>query len=377
MRTRRGRDQGWALPMLLGGGIEGQFGGLLGYYYELGFKYIDLAAAAASAVGPAMLRKRLAAIAEQRFAAAHNAESDQHMETARDEYHRAALLYGLAQWWIFEDTAEKRELHNKCIAAYEKLAQFSPYTIEKVTIPFNGGNMYGWLQLPPGMEKAPCLLYCPGLDQIKEYFPNPRNNIFVQRGLAVLTLDGPGHGESRLNGGLHWQVNEEADNYAAAGSAALDYLASRSDIDATRVGAFGCSQGSYWAPIMVMHDKRFKALATMMGSFYEQGFDLGWPLAKENLMFLLDAESEAEVDEALQYVTLDGKEDRIHCPLMVLHGEFDEFVLPEDAKRFVERSVNAPSKELHIYEDEWHALAGVAPEAYNRVADWISDQLLC
>ena len=65
---------------------------------------------------------------------------------------------------------------------------------------------------------APDLLY-PGLDTLKEAWPHPFFNAAHQRGMHVLSFDGPGQAESNLRG-----IRLTADNYEDAASTALDYL---------------------------------------------------------------------------------------------------------------------------------------------------------
>src|SRR5262249_17921701 len=149
-------------------------------------------------------------------------------------------------------------------------------------------------------------------------------NSFVERGMAVLSFDGPGHGQTRLDGNLQWQVGPDGDNYGKVARALVDHLVDRPGIDAERIGVFGISQGSCWAPIMAAREPRLAACACMMGSFYEQGFDVGQPTFKENFMYMTGCETEVEVDELIPYVTVDGIESEIGCPLLVLHGEMDE-----------------------------------------------------
>jgi dipeptidyl aminopeptidase/acylaminoacyl peptidase len=113
----------------------------------------------------------------------------------------------------------------------------------------------------------------------------------------------------------------------------------------------------------------------MMGSFYEQGFDTGQPTFKENLIYMTGRETEEEVDALIPAITVDGVEPEIECPLLVLHGELDELTPREDAERFVERAVKARKKELVIFENEFHPLGGVSPQVYDKVADWLHDNL--
>jgi len=376
MRTSRGQAQGWILDRFVGeGGIEAFFRDSIPYFLEMGYKFVDLQHAAEGVRSSGMLIKGLARVGHERLAAADLAEASGYRLTARDEYHRAAKCFGRAQWAIFDDTERKRELHRKCVAAYGKAMGLNEYAAEKVVIPCEGGRLFGILHLPPADGPVPCVLFVPGLDMIKEDYPSIERNGLVQRGMAVLSIDGPGHGETRLDGGLTWRVSADGDNYAVAAVAAVDYLAGRHEIDAERIGVFGVSQGSYWAPVMAANEPRLRACACMMGSFYEQGFGLGQPTFKENVMYMTGAADEREVDEIVPHISVEGIEDRIVCPLLVLHGEFDDLTPEEDAVLFVRRATAASSTELVVYENEFHALGGVSPEAFNKAADWLATHL--
>lgn len=377
MRTRRAQSQGWILDRFVAsGGLETLFREALPYFLEMGYKYVDLLHASEGAKSSGLLIKGLRRVGEERLAAAEEAERAGHAFTARDEYHRAAKCFGRAQWAVFDDGPLKRELHGACVAAYAKAAELSDYPMEKIEIPVGDGRVYAVLHLPVGTSgPVPCVLFCPGLDMIKEDYPNIERNAFVQRGMAVLSFDGPGHGETRLNGDLTWGFNERGDNYGDIAGPLVDYLETREEIDADRVGIFGISQGSYWSPVMAGREKRIKACACMMGSFYEQGFELGQPTFKENLLYMMGAESEDELDELIPKITLEGLEADIGCPLLVLHGEMDELTPPEDAKYLMGKAVNADPKELVIYENEFHPLGGVSPQAFNAIADWLGDRL--
>lgn len=377
MRTERGRSQGWILDRLVAaGGLETLFRDALPYFLEMGYKYVDLLHASEGVKSSYLLLKGLRRVAEERLQEAEAAEAAGHLLTARDEYHRAAKLFGRAQWMIFDDTPLKRELHRKCVQAYERVIALNDYPMEKISVELNGGRVYAVLHLPPDAENVPCVLFCPGLDMIKEDYPNVESNALIKRGLAVLSFDGPGHGETRMDGGLRWEVSAEGDNYEACATVLVDYLNTRPEIDSSRLAVFGISQGSYWGPRMAAAERRLKACACMMGSFYEQGFDLGQPTFKENLMYMTGSETETEVDELVPAITLDGLEERIGCPLLVLHGELDELTPEEDARRFIDRAVNANPRELVIYENEFHPLGGVSPQVFNKVADWLHDRLI-
>ena len=127
----------------------------------------------------------------------------------------------------------------------------------------------------PGARGArrSCFLI-PGLDSTKEEFFN-WENVFLQRGLATLSLDGAGQGES----GFAIHIRPE---YEQAVTAALDALAERRDLDLDRVGAVGVSLGGYYAPRAAAGEPRIQAVAGVSGPFnFGECWDGLPPLTRE------------------------------------------------------------------------------------------------
>jgi len=154
-------------------------------------------------------------------------------------HRRASLAYGFAQYMIQEDhNAEKKAIHDKSQECYAKVIAFADAPIEKVEIPFADNPAYdassfpGLLHLPKGKGPWPCVIFIPGTDMHKEQIPNPEDNIFVKRGMACLSIDGPGQGESLVR---MLKVRVDTWNYERAVSAAIDYLQSRPEIDGDRI----------------------------------------------------------------------------------------------------------------------------------------------
>src|SRR5262245_41211141 len=132
MRTARGSAQGWILDRFVAsGGLETLFREALPYFLEMGYKYVDLLHAAEGAKSTGLLVKGLRRVGEERLAAAADAEARGHLLTARDEYHRAAKCFSRAQWAIFQDNDLKRELHTRCLSAYESVVRLSSYPTER------------------------------------------------------------------------------------------------------------------------------------------------------------------------------------------------------------------------------------------------------
>ena len=87
--------------------------------------------------------------------------------------------------------------------------------------------------------RRPVVIVLPGLDSTKETRHGGRGPL-LRRELAVLSLDGPGQGESSTKLPIRY-------DYEVAVSAAIDALEGRDVIDTTKVGLIWASLGGYYA----------------------------------------------------------------------------------------------------------------------------------
>jgi dipeptidyl aminopeptidase/acylaminoacyl peptidase len=382
---RSGQD--WILDRFIGTlGVNALMPGFMSFMASpvVGFNNADLDRIAQRTQGLSSMRRAYLRAAEYREGIAGEAEADAHFVTARRHYYLAALAYGFAQYTIQEDrNAEKKVIHDKSQRCFAKVIRYADTPIEKVEIPFADTPAYeatsfpGILQLPPGKGPWPCVIFIPGTDMYKEQVPNPEDNIFTKRGVAVLSIDGPGQGESLLR---MLKVRVDTWNYERAVSAAIDYLQSRKDISPDKIATFGVSTGSYWSPRAALwearHANRIKAaggLAAQWDPAFVTEFQYAQPNFKTNYMYMAGEDSEKAFDSKAPLHDLREDIKEITCPLLIVQGEFDELCTPEMVKAIVTKAT-APY-ELRIYEDEFHPLGGVAVEAYEGAVDWLKDRL--
>jgi len=341
-------------------------------FVEWGFRPADVKRTTERIKVPGAVVKEWVRTAAQEEEFAREAEVAGHRESAAELYYRAALYYGPACGTIHTNSHRKHELYGKMIACYEKFIElFEEAPVTRVEIPFeNGKTIPGILQTVPGVENAPCVLVVPGMDTIKEYMPSPYHNHFRRRGMATLSIDGPGQGESNVR--ENWVT---LDNFERAGSAAIDYLEGRPEVDASRVGLYGWSMGSYWGPRVAAHDERLKACVGAMGVYLQKDtiFNFGKPTYRANYMYMSDIHGEDEFDAMLELMTLEPIAEKIGCPMLLAMGEFDELCPLEDAERLF-ALLKCP-KELWVYENETHTLGSRLPDFYLAVADWLLDAL--
>jgi dipeptidyl aminopeptidase/acylaminoacyl peptidase len=310
--------------------------------------------------------------AERREALAREAETAGHNVEAREHYYVAATFYTNAMWAIYEDNNPKRiAWGEKKRACYDKFIQFARRPIERVELPYGGKAIAALLHLPPGTkagEKVPCVLYIPGMDGVKE--DNPlHNDPFLERGVAVLAIDGPGQGETRARG-----IKCTASNYEDAGKLACDYLVKRPEIDANRLAIMGSSMGSYWGPRVAAAEPRFKACA-VSGVCVEPGqytiFNTASPTFKLNYMYMSGYDDETAFDEFAKTLTLTRIASKITCPYLIVAGEDDELCPIEFVYDLIEE-IRGP-KVLVVYEGEKHSIRN--PRSRTLIVDWLADRL--
>ena len=310
--------------------------------------------------------------AARREALARQAEEADHLVDAREHYYIAATFYTNAMWAIYEDGNEKRDLWaERKRACYDKFVQYAGRPIERVELPYEGKSIAALLHLPTnrrGGEKVPCVLYIPGMDGVKEDTPM-HNDPLLERGVAVLAIDGPGQGETRERG-----IKCTASNYEDAGKLACDYLVKRPEIDPSRLAIMGSSMGSYWGPRVAAVEPRFRACA-VSGVNVEPGqntiFNSASPTFKLNYMYMAGYDDEPAFDEFAKTLTLNRVTSKIRCPYLVVAGEDDDLCPIEFVYEFMEE-IPGP-KVLVVYEGEKHSIRN--PRARMLLVDWLTDRL--
>ncbi len=132
-------------------------------------------------------------------------------------------------------------------------------------------NMYdmtvaGLLYAPKNQTaKLPALIVGHPMGAVKEQSARLYAQKMAEKGFVALAIDLPFWGES----GGSPRNNVSPEIYADAFSAAADYLSTRSDVDADKIGVIGiCGSGSF-AVSEAKIDPRLKAIATV--SMYDMG----------------------------------------------------------------------------------------------------------
>src|SRR5262249_25901151 len=192
-------------------------------------------------------------------------------------------------------------------------------------------------------------------------------------GLAVLGADGPGQYESPLLG-----IPFSMTAWIATGTATVDWLAARGEVDASRIGLAGNSFGSFFGTIAAAHEPRIRAVA-VSAVCHEPGFhtifEEASPTFKMRFMYMSGITDEAEVDELRQTMTWEGHADRIRVPYLCLAGEAEELPPLVHTERLM--TVLGGPKRLVVYQDSRHSVGNVpaatlGPFPPVLAADWMA-----
>jgi len=297
---------------------------------------------------------------------AREAEARRRFLSAGEAWVRAALCYHFAKFVWMVDMAKYRVAADKAVMSLYVAHKHLDSTAERLEIPFDGTTMVANLRRPAGHDHPPLVLLLPGLDSTKEEFFN-WENVFLRRGLATLSLDGPGQGETGYTTHLR-------PDYEVAVAAVLDQLAGRRDLDLKWVGAVGVSLGGYYAPRAAAFEPRLKAVVPIGGSF---NFGECWeqlpPITRETFVHHSGAKDEEEGRAKALQLSLEGVAQRITQPMLVVFGKLDRLIPWPHAERL---AAAAPNAELVMYPDGNHVCNNIPYKYRPLVADWMKEQLL-
>jgi pimeloyl-ACP methyl ester carboxylesterase len=303
--------------------------------------------------------------AELHLRLAKEAEEEGRLLTAGEAYVRAALSFHFAKYvWVLDGERNREATERAREAIYNAHRLLDPGA-ERIEAPLDGAKVIANLRRPPGAERPPVVIMIPGLDSTKEEFFN-FEDVFIRRGLATLSLDGPGQGE----GGFDAPIRHD---YEAAVAAILDAIADRDDVDADRVGAAGVSLGGYYAPRAAAFEPRLRAVTGVAGpyNFGELWDDLPM-LTREAFVYYSRSADEEQGRERALKLDLAGVAEKIEQPQLVITGKLDRLIPWESTKRIADESPNA---ELVVYEEGNHVCNNVAYRYRPLLADWLREKL--
>ncbi len=347
----------------------------------------EAAAQGEDAGTPAFLRA-WTALTDQLVGQAEEAEKAGHTRTAGQLYFRATNYLAQAERMLASSDPQRVPTYRRMLVlAQQAFALHSP-RVGRVEIPYEGTTLPAYFSQAPATDQgpAPVVVLVNGLDSTKEHmYASDHWHELAERGISCLMLDQPGTGEAlRLQG-----LNARIDTEVWAG-AAVDWLETRDDVDATRIGIVGWSLGGYFAPRAAAFEKRL-ALCVAWGANHNWGAvqrrraeregERPVPHYWEHVLWVWGKDGdEHHLDAFLDFadgVHLDGVVEQITVPFLVAHGANDRQIPLEYAHRSFDQAVNSPKRELRVFTPEEGATEHIGldhlPHVSTFVADWVAD----
>jgi 2,6-dihydroxypseudooxynicotine hydrolase len=292
--------------------------------------------------------------------------ADGYRLSAGEHLTRAAVCYHFSKFVFVIDYEQMKAAHRKAVGCRNLALPLLDPPGERVAIPYEGKQLYGNLRKPRGTAKPPVLVMCMGLDSTKEEM-DVNEGVFLARGMATLTFDGPGQGEGEYDFAIRG-------DYEVAIKAVLDYLGSRGDLDAARAGLWGVSLGGYYAPRAAAFDKRIKACIALSGPFeWVEYFDKLPELTRNTFQVRSRSRSLAEARSRAATLTLKNVAKNITCPLFIVAGKQDGIVPWEEGERLA-AAASGPVVRCFL-EDGNHVANNRVYRYRSQSADWMARQL--
>lgn len=323
-------------------------------------------------------------VAEEVRGQAEKSRASGHPVSAAAFYARASHYFQMAERFRTPKDAAALDAYRQGVDCFHAFAGLTDARIEIVEVPFEGGSLPGYFVHAQGAkaDRTPCVVYFDGLDVTKEIQYLRGVPDLIKRGISCLVMDGPGTGEAIRFRSLHLRHD-----YEAAGSACIEFLKRRADVDAERIGIVAVSLGGYYAPRCASLDHRFAACIAW-GAIWdyhatwkrriEANFKASMSVPGHHIMWILGVDSVEEALRRLEPFRLDGVVQKMRCPFLIVHGEDDEQVPVADAQALYRASGSA-DKTLRLFNNAeggaQHCQRDYLPLGVATMWSWFEDKL--
>jgi dienelactone hydrolase len=308
-----------------------------------------------------------------------------HRLTAASNYLRANFYYQAADHFRQPKDQRALDIYRVSLDCFDRFAAHTDRPrIEKVELPTREGIAFPAYFVHAENStrpRKPCVVRFGGFDTQKEMQYVRGTPELVRRGISYLLVDGPGQGEAIRFRGIHLR-----EDFEIAGSAAFDYLATRSDVDLDRVAIVAMSLGGYYAPRVAAMDPRFNACVAW-GAVWD--YHATWvrrlerikqaalPVPADHLLWACGVETYEAALKKIEGFRLDGIAQKVKCPFLLMHGAEDAQVSTADAQKLFD-AVGAKDKTMRVFTDEeggaQHCQRDYVTRAVDVLADWLDEK---
>ncbi len=308
-----------------------------------------------------------------------------HRFSAAPFYLRACKYYQMAERFRTPKDAIAVDAYRRSIACFHRFAALTDVTIDVVEVPFVDGSLPGYFvhAQNPASARAPAVVFFDGLDVTKELLYMRGVPDLIKRGISVLIMDGPGTGEA-----IRFRNHYLRHDYEVAGSACVDWLERRADVNPKKIGVIANSLGGYYAPRCASMEPRFAACVAW-GAIWDYhatwkrridaAFNAAMSVPGHHIMWILGVDTLEAALRKLETFRLDGVVQKMRCPFLVAHGSEDEQVPLADAQALYDAS-GSPDKTLRVFTPEeggaQHCMRDYCALGVAEMWNWLEDKLV-
>jgi dienelactone hydrolase len=280
--------------------------------------------------------------------------AERHPVSAASFYLRACHYYQMGERFRTPKDVRALDAYRAAVDCFHRFIALSGGKVEIVEVPFEGRMLPGYFVAAqnPDSTRPPCMVFFDGLDITKEIQFLRGVPDLVLRGISVLIMDGPGTGEA-----IRFRGMTLRHDYEKAGSACVDFLQRRTDVDAARIGIVAISLGGYYAPRCAALEPRFAACIAW-GAIWDYhatwkrridaGFKASMSVPGQHIMWILGAGTLDEALKKLEPFRLDGVVQKMRCPFLIVHGADDEQIPLKDAQSLYD-AAGSGDKTLRVF----------------------------
>ncbi|KAI1470145.1 Alpha/Beta hydrolase protein [Daldinia caldariorum] len=191
-------------------------------------------------------------------------DSTRYPVSARNALFREATYYRSADFFLHGNWNDSRinTLWDKQLTAFHKAISLLPNPAERVTLQANGFQIPAYFFSSGQPGPRPTLLLCNGFDGSQEELYHVIGAAALQRGINVISFEGPGQPTVRREQNIGFIPEWEEVVTPVVG-----YVLSRGDVDAEKIGLFGLSFGGYLAPRAAAFEHRIAAVIAFDGLY--------------------------------------------------------------------------------------------------------------
>lgn len=217
---------------------------------------------------------------------------------------------------------------------------------------------------PANVPSPPAVIVMGGFDGWREEHHYGALEL-VARGIAVLLVDAPGQGETRLFHNVYLRPDVHR-----AFSRMIDALSNDPRIG-DRFGIWGNSFGGFLAARAAIADERIRACCVNGGTVRPLEFPERYPRFFSKAEGMIGTTDREEATSLMSQLDISETVSKLRCALLQIHSTHDPVFRLENARLLHDLS-NSKDKSILVWADGDHCVYNHAHERNSVIADWFS-----